>query len=563
MGIGGKDGGDVPPKEDMEQFLELRRHVKRMQAGTPLLLRIASDSGQEQLQICTFFVTQDLQTLRWKDQEGSGTVHEVPMSAVVEVSEDSTTSSSILPGRKGEDSHHGLTLTLRKGERNATTEMGLICASPEDLISWREGLKFLIVAQPGPVVPSPAASTSSRVAKASSPVAASSSKVVSGVEEDLRRKLAQEKEANEKLRLENEMLKETIKRKDATINELVRDAQSQAVKDRSIKTESTSRESDQHLHDREVAILQRKNQRLRKALKAKQQTVAELLKLVGKVTAQQGLESSAVEDIGDDDEDEANSDSVGPASSARGAAAVVGRQRKPSAAPTKLVKPAVVAAVGAGEGDGAASDEGGMDDDDDDSEPEAVKEEMRQLTGKLERLEREVDGLGGFQPPPRGGAAAASAMPTSPAPASGVAGGSAGSRSAQGRPVQSPGASGLAELLAGGLLDESSGGGLPPGGAAQLLQALLEGAAAANASAAGTAPAAATRPAATTAPAAATAPAAGANGAARGQGSAAALQALDRELELLEEKKRVVERLARQLEPPSDNEEEDDGFPLR
>eukprot|EP00443_Scrippsiella_acuminata_P051202 CAMPEP_0115537764 /NCGR_PEP_ID=MMETSP0271-20121206/88502_1 /TAXON_ID=71861 /ORGANISM="Scrippsiella trochoidea, Strain CCMP3099" /LENGTH=527 /DNA_ID=CAMNT_0002970581 /DNA_START=70 /DNA_END=1650 /DNA_ORIENTATION=- len=510
MGIGGKDGGDVPPKEDMEQFLELRRHVKRMQAGTPLLLRIASDSGQEQLQICTFFVTQDLQTLRWKDQEGSGTVHEVPMSAVVEVSEDSTTSSSILPGRKGEDSHHGLTLTLRKGERNATTEMGLICASPEDLISWREGLKFLIVAQPGPVVPSPAASTSSRVAKASSPVAASSSKVVSGVEEDLRRKLAQEKEANEKLRLENEMLKETIKRKDATINELVRDAQSQAVKDRSIKTESTSRESDQHLHDREVAILQRKNQRLRKALKAKQQTVAELLKLVGKVTAQQGLESSAVEDIGDDDEDEANSDSVGPASSARGAAAVVGRQRKPSAAPTKLVKPAVVAAVGAGEGDGAASDEGGMDDDDDDSEPEAVKEEMRQL------------------------------MASSSSPQA---------------------ASGLAELLAGGLLDESSGGGLPPGGAAQLLQALLEGAAAANASAAGTAPAAATRPAATTAPAAATAPAAGANGAARGQGSAAALQALDRELELLEEKKRVVERLAR-LEPPSDNEEEDDGFPL-
>jgi len=44
--------------------------------------------------------------------------------------------------------------------------------------------------------------------------------------------------------------------------------------------------------------------------------------------------------------------------------------------------------------------------------------------------------------------------------------------------------------------------------------------------------------------------------------STAALLAVAREMELLEEKKRVVEQLARRLEPPSDGEE-DDGFPLR
>lgn len=47
-----------------------------------------------------------------------------------------------------------------------------------------------------------------------------------------------------------------------------------------------------------------------------------------------------------------------------------------------------------------------------------------------------------------------------------------------------------------------------------------------------------------------------------GIGSTAALEDLARELASLEEKKRVVEQLARKLEPPSDNEE-DDGFPLR
>jgi len=45
--------------------------------------------------------------------------------------------------------------------------------------------------------------------------------------------------------------------------------------------------------------------------------------------------------------------------------------------------------------------------------------------------------------------------------------------------------------------------------------------------------------------------------------SAAALQVLAKEMMTLEEKKRTVEELARDLEPPSDDEVEDDGFPLQ
>lgn len=559
MGVGGKDAGEVPPTEDMEQFLELRRHVKKMQAGTPLLVRSVGDGGQDELQICTFSVSQDLQTLRWTDQEGSGATREVPMSSVVDVSEDSP---PVAASQTGEDAHHGLTLTLRQGDRKASREMNLICASPEDLVAWREGLRFLIVAQPGPVSAPPTAAppAAARPAAKASSTPASIGSSAQGGSGDLVWQLAKEREANEKLRQENEALREQLKRKDATIGELLRDAQSQAVKDRPIKTESTSRESDIHLHDREVAILQRKNQRLRKALKAKQQTVSELLKLVGKVTAQQGAESSAVEEV-DEEDDEDEVDSADMASSTRGGAAAAVRKSPMAAAAT--------AAASRGAGKTATLVTGGDDsedeeEEDDDSEPsQAVKEEMRKLAGQQRQQQRRD-----FAPPPRG----------APVPPK-AAGGSVGSsRSSQGRPAQSPGPSGLAELLSAGLLGESSGGdGVPAGGAAQLLQALLEGAAAASASAAagGTTAATQVAPAAPAAPvaapaAAATAPAARgaagatAGGAARGgQGSGAALQALERELEMLEEKKRVVERLARQLEPPSDNEEEDDGFPLR
>merc|ERR1712073_219042 len=104
-----------------------------------------------------------------------------------------------------------------------------------------------------------------------------------------------------KLQKENRLLKEVVKRKDASIAALLRELQSRSSGTACTKTGASSRESDEHLSYREAAILQHKNRKLQKTLRAKQQTIAELLRLVGKVTAPQGAEGSAVEELHDDD----------------------------------------------------------------------------------------------------------------------------------------------------------------------------------------------------------------------------------------------------------------------
>lgn len=438
----GRDGAEG----DFEQFLEMRRHVRRLQGGTPLLLRTTSAGGQEDLSICTFWVTQDLQTLRWRDQEGSGSVREVPLSAVTEVEEERSGDDG-----NDEDGHYALILKLKR-PGSAPTAMGLICSSSEDLESWRDGLKFLVRGPP----------------QANSAAAAPTGAGATAQDGELRRRLQLQEELCERLQQENGMLREIVKRKDATIAELLRDNQSRpTAAERCNKTESTSRESDEHLQFREVAILRRKNRRLQKDLKAKQQTVAELLQLVGRVTQQQGAESSAPEDDArgeGNEEDEEDEDTLPPGPGPAGKA--------PGSAPRAAASVASVARSPSG----AVADNAG-------GEPEIFRDEMRALAGKLEMLERAAaaatQGLNSpFQPPARSIPAGASpAVTTSPSKAI-----------ARTEPL----------LVAAGTSK-----------------------------------------------------------------STAALKALASEMALLEEKKRVVERLARSLEPGSDGDDEDDGFPLR
>lgn len=510
VGRGQEKEGHSPLAEDVEQYLELRCHVKRMQCGTPLLLRRPADTGQEDLQICTFSVTQDLQTLRWQDQEGTGAVHEAPLASITKIAEE------CLPpgGRTSEDdAHHALTLTLRQGS-GPTSSMGLICASLEDLVSWREGLRFLVGTLPlaaapalavppspaasasGPaqtLTPAPVAKTSAAPVAPTSPAAAASfaSRTQAAaaqtqalpLEDDLRRQLEQERETNERLCRENQVLREAVRKKDARIQELTRDVFNRPVSqvDRCNKTESTSRESDEHLRDREMVLLTRKNARLRRALRAKQETISDLLQLVGRVTREQGTESAV--EVGSGSEEEGREGprgaeagpttgplgaAAGPGPQPRGAASAAGPRGAPGGpgggrgAPGAAAGPAAAA-----EGAASAASEG--------SEPEAVREELRALAGK--RPEREQD-LEGQRPCSVGAPAIATA--TGEAPVSGEP---------QTRAV--------------------------------------------------TARTAAGRP----------------------KGSAAALQALALELEILEEKKRAVERLARLL-PPSDNEEDEEERPL-
>eukprot|EP00930_Biecheleria_cincta_P046672 TRINITY_DN32217_c0_g1_i1.p1 TRINITY_DN32217_c0_g1~~TRINITY_DN32217_c0_g1_i1.p1 ORF type:complete len:473 (-),score=144.53 TRINITY_DN32217_c0_g1_i1:46-1464(-) len=468
--------------KDFDEFLEIRRHIKRLQAGTPLLLRKVLANGQEDLQICTFLVTQDLQTLRWREQEGTGESHDVPIANIVAIEDESTGVDD-----SDEDHHYALTLQVRsKSGRGGAgvTRLGLICSSVEDLLSWRDGLRFL-VAEPEPTRRAEPASRN---------------------DQDLRRQLQLQEELCERLQQENAMLREIVTRKDAIISEMQKS-------ERCNKTESSSRESDEHLHDREVAILRRKNRKLQNELKGKQKTIKELLDMVGRLSQQQGAESSAQEEEAtamiagtaaarvdeDDDEDEDADDSLQALISMRSGGAKASGAGTPSGStkassagmPSGGVKAASAAMLSgsrtaAGATSGPALEPKARangieiaETADESEETELFQEEMQALHQKLELLERAAaaatQGMHGrFQPPARTG-----------------------------------------------------------GGGHSLPTPTISKAAAQNGTTAFSAK------------------------------SQSALEALAREMSLLEEKKRMVEHLARTLEPGGADEDEDDGFPLR
>lgn len=283
-------GGNEAAEDDFQSFLAVRRHVKRLQSGTPVLLRTITNDGQEDLQICTFWVTQDLQTLRWREQEGAGSAREVPLSAVASITEDEDEEDG--------DTHNTIILTMKKAAGSSASwpaTIGLICASAEDTKSWTEGLSFLVSSPETVAAPSPKASplTSPSAAARQAPAPAAvvpAPSATAGPSEEQKRQLRQQAELISRLQCENKELREESRRKDAIIMELQRRASPPGP-----KTESSSRESDDHLKFREVAMLRSKNRRLQKALRAKQQTVNDLLQLVGKVTSQQAAESSAAE----------------------------------------------------------------------------------------------------------------------------------------------------------------------------------------------------------------------------------------------------------------------------
>jgi len=298
-------GGD-----ELGRLLEMRQHVKHMRSGTPLLLH-TTVHGKDDMQIGTFWVNEDLQLLKWTLQENGddfGPEKQVPINAIVSVKDDG----------------QSLKITLRDGGKMST--MGLTCASQEDRTIWRDGLRFLRTLR------SPAS--------------------INGMNTQLdecRQRVRQQEEMIAKLTRENAALQESVKRKDLAITKLTHDLRSQSgTMEYCHKTESTSRESDEHLRYREMAILKRKNQRLRKLVQTKQQTISELSQLLRKVLEHQNG-SSAAED----------SDSDGDAD-------VVGQ----------------LPVAG----------------DLDSSDPEAIREEMRVLSGALERLERDVGSLPFFPP---------------------------------------------------------------------------------------------------------------------------------------------------------------------
>jgi len=442
------------------------QHVKEMKKGTPLLLRkLGENAGQENLHIFVFQVDTSSKFLKWTETDGSR-VSQVPISSIADVCEERSNDPEDMGGM--------IRVTFAEKEGSEPPPMDLIFASREDVVTWRDGLRYLVDAarsangarSPNGVrSPSAAVAASKRPRTAGAGAPATEAPVSAGVGQLLERIQLQQELITE-LREENGVLNEIVKQKDdilkqkdLAIEHLMQELKSRGTKGEHCgKTESTSRESDDHLRDREMAILKRKNLKLKKMMAKKQQTIANLIATLQSAVGGQASDADMLRT--EDDEEEADSDGAVGGSSAALAAA--------SAAARAL----------------ASGDSG--------SEPEAIREEMRKVSSPKQPLSPQQ--------------AARRAQERAELAA-------AATRAALSKASNSPSAA----AQRGMGFDYSAVGGVPSLGRSSM-----------------------------------------------SKDSKAALEALARDMEVLEQKKRAVEQLARTLEPPSDNEDdEDDGFPLQ
>jgi len=490
---------DPQPGGRKEADAGARHTMAQLQQGAPILLRITGGGKKDELQICTLSVSRDLQYLRWQEQEGTGLTQQVPLSSILEIREMTDSSS---------DGYQVLVVGLDETQGKRSFE--LIYAGAEDYVMWRDGLRFLAVA-------ATRAAAEQQVQKNVAEQATSRSMPPtpggnSSDQASLRAVIKRQEDTIAKLKQENTTLTEAVKRKDATIAELLQDVQARPTAvERCNKTESSSRESDDNLRYRENVRLQQKNEKLRKALKAKQKQVAELLEMLGRVMKDTGAESAYEDEQADELEDEEDDDAPPAIPSTKPVAAAGGaRLESPGSRSVPREQPARMEDLW----EAAGADEGSEN-------VEAVRMEMLELTSQLERLEQAFQAVSAARgqesaavpPPPVGQPVAPSGDPPAlpqgsfaPPPRVGQ-----NSRAQAGVPLPAPSAA----------LDFSSIGDLGLRPSAQ-------------------------------------------------RKSTASLQALAKEMQLFEEKKRIVERLATSLDPGSENEDaeeencnEADDFPLR
>lgn len=277
----------------LERLCDLQRHVRCLRAGTPLLLRRAcggrsgtptAGGGREELEICKVWVSQDLTALCWQGLEGDspeGEVQEVALSSIAAVAEDSPV-QVVASGEDCED-HFALTVLLRRDMPTSASDpqpvavmpLGLVFASAEDLRSWRDGLEFLCRGCPvgrfkAPAALRPLAAPPAAAEQCASAASEDSSAATLPTPE----RLEQQKVELAALRLENDALHDGVRSRDATIYDLQGSGMS--------RPELTAGVD-------EVAVLQRKNHRLQRDLRSKQQTVLELMRIVKRASAKQGV----------------------------------------------------------------------------------------------------------------------------------------------------------------------------------------------------------------------------------------------------------------------------------
>eukprot|EP00928_Gymnodinium_smaydae_P002497 TRINITY_DN10894_c0_g1_i1.p1 TRINITY_DN10894_c0_g1~~TRINITY_DN10894_c0_g1_i1.p1 ORF type:complete len:563 (-),score=159.59 TRINITY_DN10894_c0_g1_i1:107-1696(-) len=525
---------EVLSQKDHIDFEKIRQHVQRVKDGTRCLLRTAAPGKPEARSVCVFYISADLRSLEWREG-GDGTLNELPFESIVRIEAEQ------LDGEKM-DTHYVLSLTISSA--GAVSLMELTFRNADEYESWCEVLKFCTSPEAkayGKVFAKPTASDSAASgarywtvrpqagagASVSQSVPASPAAGAAGMGAAGTRRLHQQEQEIKALKEENERLKESAEQNEALTARLLQDVarmekaqQFIMASDRHGKTASSSRESDEHLRDREMAILRRENIKLKKQLKEKQQTIKELLQMVGRLNAQlsAGESSAAEEEEKDDSSAQGEDEPVRSAGRSAGAAAQSKREEADANA---------LAALNASGAALAAVSEGGEED-----------AEIQELANKLAMLEGMVSGLGlgdasggvpAFQPPPRtirggGGAAAATAA----------------AAKAQPKPQAQP---------------KRQAATSPPSSPAPNARALGAMRAAQAAMAGGQA--------------AASKPVSHADliGDTTGLGprSIAALEVLAKEMAALESKKQVVAGLLQEREPESedDDDEDDDGFPLR
>lgn len=436
------------------------KHVEEMMKGTPLLLRMMGDGpGAEKMKIYVFQVDSTGQFLQWSEADGSP-AGKVPISSIVDVAEESSNESEDMGG---------MIRVTSVENQGFEQQMDLIFASPEDVVTWRDGLRFMVDAARTPNASSPKASAlaSKRPRTAGGNSGPGTSTAQGTSMGQLAERIQLQDELILELRQENSVLNqiakqkdEIVKQKDLAIAALMQEVKNRGTKsDHSSKTESTSRESDNHLRDREMAIIKGKNSKLKKMVEKKQRTITNLMQTLQSALGGQTSDADMLQ-TEDDDDDEADSDEdLGTSAAAMAAQAAL--------APGCLA-------------DSSSESEGGQL-----QAPQAAAPQQlsspQQLAAKKARERAEL-------------AAAAT-------------------RAGFGQATASPSA--VAAQKKGAGFDFSA-----VGGVASMARCSMS------------------------------------------KNSKVALDILSKEMGCLEEKKRAVEQLAKQLEPPSDDDE-DDAFPLQ
>mmetsp|Transcript_22461 Transcript_22461/g.49099 ORF Transcript_22461/g.49099 Transcript_22461/m.49099 type:complete len:501 (+) Transcript_22461:50-1552(+) len=256
--------------EEYGRFVQLRKYVKHMQKGTPLLVGIGGDD----MSICTVRVSEDLERVEWQSSERSsrGGPQSVRIKDIDNIVGSTPTGT--------EDEYMSIKIKLKSGT------LELVCATVQDYTAWREGFKLLTGTAHGEDHAAPGQPPAEEEDEQSDGDAAEREPKTLA---EFKARYRQQKELIETLRGENRVMREISERKESTIQQLLKDLKQSSRGDLETytKTHGSSRESENNLADRKITVLQSRVAQLEAEVVAKTQTISELLMVLQNTVARQ------------------------------------------------------------------------------------------------------------------------------------------------------------------------------------------------------------------------------------------------------------------------------------